>query len=125
MKTKVFSVAILIVASSAASAFSQAKETPITNPSYDAALAKKLGGGDGGMRSYVVAILKTGPMDKAVKGEDRTKMFQGHMANIVRLADEGKMAIAGPFGENDKTFRGLFIFPVATIEEAKRLAETD
>ncbi|MEO6333544.1 MAG: YciI family protein, partial [Pyrinomonadaceae bacterium] len=38
---------------------------------------------------------------------------------------EGKMAIAGPFGKNDKKFTGLFIFPVATIREAERLAETD
>ncbi len=47
------------------------------------------------------------------------------MANIGRLADEKKLAIAGPFGKNDKTYRGLFILNVSSVEEAQRLAETD
>jgi len=97
----------------------------VKNPDYDEALAKKLGGNDNGMKTYVLAILKTGPNDTSVKGDERKKAFEGHMANIGRLADEGKLAVAGPFGKNDKTFRGLFIFNVATIEDAQKLAETD
>ena len=103
--------------------FAQTVQKP--NPAYDAELAKKLGGNDGGMKTYVLAILKTGPNDATVKGEERTKAFQGHMANIGKLANEGKLAVAGPFGKNDKTFRGLFILNVSTVEEAQRLAETD
>lgn len=113
--------AIFLVAGGIADA--QTAKKP--NPAYDAELAKKLGGNDGGMKMYVLAILKTGPNDAAVKGEDRTKAFQGHMANIGRLADEGKLAVAGPFGKNDKTFRGLFVLNVPTVEEAQKLAETD
>ena len=123
-KFKFFTLTFCLL-SCAALTNAQTKETPVTNPNYDAALAKKLGGNDGGMRNYVLAILKTGPNDATIKGEERTKLFQGHIANINRLADEGKLAVAGPFGKNDKTFRGLFILAVPTIEEAKVLAETD
>ena len=103
--------------------FAQTAKKP--NPVYDAEMAKKLGGNDNGMKMYVLAILKTGPNDAAVKGEERTKAFQGHMANIGRLADEGKLAVAGPFGKNDKTFRGLFILNTPTVEEAQKIAESD
>ena len=106
--------------------FAQVPErSPAPNPNYDAALAKKLGGNDNGMKTYVLAILRTGPNDATVKGAERTKTFEGHMANIGRLADEGKLAVAGPFGKNDKTFRGLFILNTASIEEAQKMAETD
>jgi uncharacterized protein YciI len=47
------------------------------------------------------------------------------MANIGRLADEGKLAVAGPFGKNDRQYRGLYILNVSTVEEAQKLVETD
>ena len=116
-----FSFILLSVVGAAA----QGSTPAAKNPDYDEALAKKLGGNDNGMKTYVLAILKTGPNDTSVKGDERKNAFEGHMANIGRLADEGKLAVAGPFGKNDKTFRGLFIFNVATIEDAQKLAETD
>ena len=102
----------------------QTAEKPI-NPKYDSDLAKKLGGNDNGMKTYVMVILKTGPNDATIKGKDREELFKGHMANIGRLADEGKLAVAGPFGKNDRAYRGLYIFNVATVEEAQKIAETD
>ena len=96
------------------------------NPAYDAELAKKLGGTDSGMRTYVLALLKTGPNDAAVTDKDqRAKLFAGHMANINKLADEGKLAVAGPFGDPERKYRGLFILAVSKVEEARVLAETD
>lgn len=68
------------------------------NPKYDAALAQKLGADEYGMKQYVFVILKTGP----AKIEDKAKLnelFRGHMANIDRLANEGKLTVAGPFGK--------------------------
>jgi len=47
------------------------------------------------------------------------------MENIGRLAANGKLIVAGPLGKNDKTYRGIFIFNVKTIEEANALLETD
>jgi uncharacterized protein YciI len=41
-----------------------------------------------------------------------------------RLSDEGKLALAGPLDGVDG-WRGLFVFSVADIEEAKKLTATD
>ncbi len=42
----------------------------------------------------------------------------------MRLAEEGSLIVAGPFLD-DQDIRGIFIFDVRTVEEARRLAETD
>jgi uncharacterized protein YciI len=46
------------------------------------------------------------------------------MDNIRRLTDEGKLVLAGPFMD-DGEVRGIYIFDVKTVEEAKKLTETD
>ena len=93
-------------------------------PIYDSILAKKLGADDYGMKKYVFCILKTGPVNVTDKVK-KDSLFAGHMKNIGRLADEGKLAIAGPFMKNDRQYRGIFIFNVSTIEEAEKLTQTD
>ena len=92
---------------------------------FDAELAKKVGADKNGMRKYVLAILKTGPKDGEVVGDARKALFRGHFENMGRLAKEGKLAVAGPFNDPGKIYRGLFILAVPTVEEAKALAETD
>jgi uncharacterized protein YciI len=92
-------------------------------PVFDAALAQQVGADEHGMRSYVLVILKTGPTPLP-KGEKRSEMFKGHFANMERLANEGKLAVAGPFDGADG-WRGMFIFAVKDIEEAKSLTATD
>ena len=92
-------------------------------PAYDAALAKRLGADKRGMHRYVLVILKTGP-NKMAAGPERTKMFQGHFANMERLADERKLAVAGPLDGVDG-MRGLFVLATDDIEEAKKLVATD
>lgn len=92
---------------------------------FDAKLAERLGADQRGMRNYVLCILKTGPNDATVQGDERKKVFAGHFANITRLADEGKLVVAGPFGKNDRSYRGLYIFNVASVEEAEKLVILD
>ena len=99
-----------------------ASQEPVT-AGYDSALAARLGADDYGMRSYVLVVLKTGP-NKIAPGPERDEMFRGHFANMKRLSDEGKLVLAGPFDGIDG-WRGLFVFAVRDIEEAKRLAESD
>lgn len=99
--------------------------TKAAEPAFDPELAKKLGADERGMKMYVLCILKTGPKDAEIQGDGRKEIFAGHFANIGRLADEGKLAVAGPFGKNDKSWRGLYIFNVATIEEAEKLVTLD
>src|SRR5438874_6203896 len=107
-----FALGFLLLAS--VSAFTQTMEKP-KNADFDAELAKKLGADQYGMKSYVLVVLKTGPRDTEFKGKERDDLFAGHLANIKRLAAEGKLALAGPFAKNDKDFRGLFIFSVMSV----------
>lgn len=92
-------------------------------PVYDSILAKKLSADEYGMKMYVFVMLKTGAntsTDKVAKD----KAFAGHMKNIQKMADAGKLVVAGPF-EKGGNNRGLFILNVATFEEAKSLLEED
>jgi len=91
---------------------------------FDAALAKRLGADERGMRRYVLVILKTGPT-RVPDGDARKAMFAGHFANIERLSKEGKLALAGPFDKDPAGWRGLYVFAVETVEEARRLTATD
>jgi uncharacterized protein YciI len=91
---------------------------------YDAALAKRLGADARGMRSYVLVILRTGPT-RVPQGKARDAMFAGHFANIQRLADAGKLVVAGPFDDAGGDWRGLFVFAVDSIDQAKALVATD
>lgn len=86
-------------------------------------LASELGADEMGMKKYVLVFLKAGPN----RGQDSTeaaKLQEAHMSNIRRLAEKGKLIMAGPFLE-DGILRGLYLFDVATIEEARELTETD
>jgi len=98
--------------------------TAPAKPPYEPELARSLGADENGMKSYVLVILKTGP-NRMPEGEKRKAMFAGHFANIQRLADEGKLALAGPFEDNPNGWRGLFVFAVSDIGEAQRLTATD
>jgi uncharacterized protein YciI len=94
------------------------------NTTYDEALAKKFGADEYGMKTYVFCLLKTGSNTTATPQEQKA-LFEGHMANIMRLAKENKLTVAGPFMKNDKNYRGIFILNCAKIEEAEALVNTD
>lgn len=91
---------------------------------FDAALAQRLGADERGMRPYVLVILKTGPTPVAA-GPQRDAMFKGHFANMDRLVRAGKLVLAGPFVKDADKWRGLFLFAVKDIEEARQLTATD
>ena len=100
------------------------KDSTISNPNYDASLAQKLGADDYGMKGYVLVMLKTGEnqtTDKAFISNS----FRGHLENINRLVEQGKLIVAGPLGKNDNNYRGIFILNVTTLEEAEKLMQTD
>ena len=109
---------LVLVLAIAAAAFAEEK-------TFDAELAKKLGADERGMKMYVLCILKTGPKDAEIQGDARKEIFAGHFANIGKLGDEGKLVVAGPFGKNDKAWRGLYIFNATTVEEAEKLVVLD
>jgi uncharacterized protein YciI len=92
-------------------------------PKYDSLLAKKLGSDDYGMKKYVIAFLKSGP-NRTQNKDSAAKLQSAHMANIIRMADAGQLVVAGPFLDKSD-IRGIYIFNVETIEQAKALTETD
>jgi uncharacterized protein YciI len=53
--------------------------------------------------------------------EQSEKIMQGHMANIERLAKEGKLLVAGPFEGGG----GIFIFNTTSVDEARQWLSTD
>ena len=78
------------------------------------------------IRQFWMVVLKTGPKDKEITDStERSKLFAGHFANMTRLHEEGFLKLAGPFGKNDLTWRGLFILDCTTKEEAESHVKTD
>ena len=92
-------------------------------PIYDAAKAQAWGANEQGLRSYVLVLLKTGPQ-RMPDGPARNEMFQGHFANMTRLAKEGLLVYAGPL-EGKEGLRGLFIFATGDLEAARKAVDTD
>lgn len=101
----------------------QGNDTPTPKDTFNEKLAKEMGADDYGMRKYVMAFLKKGP-NRPIDKDKAAKLQAAHMENIGRLAKEGKLALAGPFLDNGE-LRGIYIFNVESIEEAKALTETD
>lgn len=94
------------------------------SPNYDSEMAKEPGADHYGMKMYSLVILKTGP-NQVVDEDSSAVLMRGHLDNITRLAEEEILSVAGPFGENDLKYRGLFILNVATTEEAEELLSSD
>ncbi len=75
------------------------------------------------MKQYFLVLLKKGP----VRNHDSTTaaaLQNGHMENITRLYNEGKLDLAGPMG-HDGDLRGIFVFNCATYEEVLMHCTTD
>ncbi|WP_418122300.1 YciI family protein [Chryseobacterium sp. PTM-20240506] len=120
MKFKIyFSLSFLIAT------LSVTQEKKEVKPKFNQELATSLGADQYGMKAYTIVMLTTGP----AKIEDKAKMseiMKGHMTNIGKLADEGKIIVAGPFLEKNKeNYRGMFIFNTKSKEEAEQWVKTD
>jgi uncharacterized protein YciI len=76
------------------------------------------------MTTAYLGFLTRGAKWTAEKTPATAELQKAHLANINRLAETKKLVIAGPFGD-DTALRGIFVFKVASLEEAKALAETD
>lgn len=120
MKLKFFISLILLMTT-----LSFAQEKKAGKPKFNQELATYLGADQYGMKPYTIVMLTTG----SVKIEDNVKMgelMKGHLTNIGKLADEGKIIVAGPFLEKNKeNYRGMFIFNTKSKEEAEQWVKTD
>ena len=76
------------------------------------------------IEQFWFVLLKTGAKQD-FDSIARANLFQGHMANINRLYYDGILKVAGPFGKNDLSWRGIFIFDCKTKEEAEKIILSD
>ena len=78
------------------------------------------------VRDYVFVFIRTGPL-RTPTPEQSQEAMQGHFANMGRLADEGKLLIAGPYPDPRPTpdYRGLFVMDETEVAKGLELANTD
>ena len=76
------------------------------------------------MDHYWLGLIRKGPTWTAEQTPAVMHLQEGHMANIRAMAATGKLVLAGPFEDNGE-LRGLFLFKVATKEEAEALVAKD
>jgi len=76
------------------------------------------------MTTDYLVLLYRGPNSTGEVTPEAQRIQEAHMANIGRMADEGKLILAGPMADDGK-LRGIFVFRVASLEEAQALAAAD
>ncbi|MBA4849357.1 YciI family protein [Emticicia sp. BO119] len=94
------------------------------NPKFKQALADSLEADEYGMKMYTLVILKSGSnttTDKILLDS----LFRGHMMNMGKMVAMGKLVVAGPLGNNDKNYRGIFVLNTKTTEDTNALLESD
>ena len=90
---------------------------------YDSLLAREYGADDYAMKKYVMAFLRRGP-NRSLDSAAAMQLQMAHLENIGKMAEAGKLVLAGPFlGNGD--LRGIYIFDVQSIEEAEALTNSD
>ena len=75
------------------------------------------------MKRYWLVLLQKGP-NRTQDSISAAKIQAAHMANINRLAKEGKLVMAGPIGVDDD-LRGIFLMNCADSTEVENFVITD
>jgi len=97
-------------------------EVSITNPEkYD--ITKDTTVTVGEMKRYWLVLLQKGP-NRNQDSISAEKIQAAHMANITRLAKEGKLIMAGPIGVEDD-LRGIFLMNCTDSTEVENFVKTD
>ena len=72
-------------------------------------------------KSFIIVFLNKKADAEQIDKETQSNLFQGHMANMDRLAKEGKLLAAGPFEGGG----GIFILNTTSFSEAEAWISTD
>jgi len=75
------------------------------------------------MKQYFFVMLSRGE-NLSHDSATAARIMEGHMSNMQKLNEMGKLIVAGPFGDRGD-WRGIFILDVKTKEEAEELVKAD
>lgn len=76
--------------------------------------------------SFIVVLLVRPPNAPEIAKAELDRLQEQHLANINRLADEGKLLKAGPFEDySGRNVRGMFILKTDSVEQARAWVATD
>jgi len=76
--------------------------------------------------SFILVLLVRSPNAPDMPKAELDKLQEAHIANIHRLADEGKLFKAGPTEDfSGRNVRGIFIFKTDSVDKAKEWVATD
>jgi uncharacterized protein YciI len=78
------------------------------------------------LEAYQLVILQRPEHPREYPEEKLEEIQKAHLAHLRELAKAGKLLVAGPLDDQpDPRMRGIEIFRVGSLEEAKRLAADD
>lgn len=123
MKTIYYIILFILVLVSCKTVENDRMDNGVVTSEYDSLLAAELGADSYGMKTYVMAFLMRGD-SVAADSTTAAKLQRAHLDNITRLAENGSLILAGPFMDEDD-FRGIYIFNVSSIDEARELTRSD
>jgi uncharacterized protein YciI len=76
--------------------------------------------------SFILVLLVRPPNAPEMPKAELDKLQEGHMANMKRLADEGKLFKAGPIEDfSGRNIRGIFILKTDSVDQAREWVATD
>ena len=78
------------------------------------------------MERYYVVLLKRPPNAPHLDDAAKEALQKQHLGHLRAMYEAGKLVLAGPFDEQrDETLRGMCLYRVASLDEARKLAEQD
>ena len=78
------------------------------------------------MEKYYLVLLKRPKSPTQIEPKVLEDLQKRHLAHMQAMFQDGKMVVAGPFDEQkDPTLRGLCLYRVDSLEEARKLASGD
>jgi uncharacterized protein YciI len=121
MKVLFFVLVIGFIATGCGNDHQSTSASTTQSEKYD--LSKDTSVYSGEMKRYWLVLLQKGP-DRSQDSISAEKIQAAHMANINRLAKEGKLIMAGPIGVEDD-LRGIFLMNCADSSEVEDFVKTD
>jgi len=75
---------------------------------------------------YELVLLRRGDRATAIDGDELERLQGQHLGHLAAMKDAGHLRVAGPLSEQpDDDWRGVSLYQVGSLDEARRLAESD